>query len=241
MLIPHARDTVHRAWLLRLLSAIADDRDLTEHLRFKGGTCAALRGLLDRFSVDLDFDLLTKEGTPLVRRSLERIFSAIGLTIKDQSAVVPQYFVRYDSPKGHRNTIAVDITVPPSAANTYEVVRFPDIDRFIPCHTIPTMVAHKLVTPLDRFALHGSVAGRDIYDIHHFLFNGFPWNEAVIRERTGYSLAVFFRTLHDFIEKRVTQTIVDQDLNTLVTSEEFQRMRTRLKQETLSLIRAASE
>ncbi len=241
MLILHARDTVHRAWLLRLLSAIADDRVLREHLRFKGGTCAALRGFLDRFSVDLDFDLLSKKAISVVRSSLERIFADLALTIKDQSTVVPQYFVRYESPKGQRNTIAIDITVPPSTANVYEVVRFSDIDRFLPCHTVSTMVAHKLVTPLDRFAQHGTIAGRDIYDIHHFLFHGLPWNEAVIRERTGNSLPDFFSTLHHFIEKRVTQTIVDQDLNTLLPPEEFKRMRTCLKQETLSLIRTASK
>lgn len=237
MLIPSPSDTVHRSWMLRLLSAIADDRTLMGMLRFKGGTCAAMRNLLDRFSVDLDFDLLRTEDVSIARAHLETIFAELHLTIKDSSKNVPQYFLRYDAPENARNTIALDITVPPPKSNEHEVIYFADIDRFIPCQTIATMVSNKLVTPLDRFAKHGTIAGRDIYDIHHFLFNGLPWNGAVIEERTGLSASAFFTKLHDFIEKRVTQTVLDQDLNTLLLPEEFQRVRHLLKGETLGLVR----
>lgn len=236
MLIPHKGDTVHRAWLLRLLSAIADDRTLMTYLRFKGGTCAAMRNLLDRFSVDLDFDLLAQSDIPAVRHRLEAIFTHLDLTIKDQSKVVPQYFLRYESHDRQRNTIALDITVPPPRANEYEIVRLADIDRFVPCQTIATMVANKLVTPIDRFAKQGTLAGRDIYDIHQFLFLGLPWNAAVIQERSGTSAKTFFKRLHQFIAKRVTQTVIDQDLNTLLPLDQFQKIRQLLKQETLSLL-----
>ena len=238
MLIPHTRDTVHRAWMLRLLSGIADDRTLTGMLRFKGGTCAAMRNLLDRFSVDLDFDLLSKEEIPIARERLESIFSKLHLTIKDQSKTVPQYFLRYDAPKGGRNTIALDITVPPPVSNKYETVRFIDIDRFLPCQTVATMVANKLVTPLDRFEKHGTIAGRDIYDIHHFLFQGLPWEAAVIEERTGMSMQKFLRSLHTFIDAHVTQTVIDQDLNILLPPQAFHQIRRILKQETLTLLRS---
>ncbi len=240
MLIPNTTDTIHRAWLLRLLSAIADDRALMAMLRFKGGTCAAMRNLLDRFSVDLDFDLLSPGDISVARERLESVFSSLGLEIRDQSRTVPQYFLRYDAEGGRRNTIAFDITVPPPAANEYEVVRFADIDRFIPCQTIATMVANKLVTPLDRFARHGTIAGRDIYDIHHFLFHGLAWNAAVIVERTGMTGQDFFRSLRDFVEKHVTQTVIDQDLNMLLSPEQFRRVRLTLKDETLTQLRQRS-
>lgn len=237
MLIPNAHDAVHRAQMLRLLSAIADDRTLMSMLFFKGGTCAAMRDLLDRFSVDLDFDLRSKEDIPVARKHLEKIFSELDLTIKDQSKVIPQYFLRYDAGGGSRNTIALDITVPPPKANEHEVVRFSDIDRFLPCQTIATMVANKLVTPLDRFEKHGTIAGRDIYDIHHFLTHGLSWNTGVIEERTKMSVEKFFKMLHDFIQKHVTQTVIDQDLNALLLPKQFQQIRRTLKQETLALLR----
>lgn len=237
MLIPHPRDAIHRSWMLRLLSAIADDRMLMGCLRFKGGTCAAMRDLLDRFSVDLDFDLLSMKDIPSVRNHLEVIFSNLHLRIKDKSAVVPQYFLHYDSGEGPRRNIALDVTLPPPKANTYEIVHFPDIDRSISCQTIPTMVANKLVTPIDRFSKHGAVAGRDIYDIHHFLFHGLPCEIAVIEERTAMSRRRFFRSLRDFIADHVTQTIIDQDLNPLLLPEQFRRIRKILKEETLMLLR----
>jgi predicted nucleotidyltransferase component of viral defense system len=237
MLIPHKRDTVHRSWLLRLLSAIADNRVLMMHLRFKGGTCAAMRNLLDRFSVDLDFDLLSPDDISIVRHHLENIFTELHLSVKDQSSTVPQYFLHYDAPSGLRNTIALDITVPPPKSNEYETIRLPDIDRFVPCQTIATMVANKLVTPLDRFEKHGTIAGRDIYDIHHFLFQGLPWNTAVIEERSGVSLPMFCRSLLDFIAENVTQTVIDQDLNIVLQPKQFKAIRRSLKQETLALLR----
>lgn len=237
MLIPSVRDTVHRAWMLRLLSAIADDRPLCSSLCFKGGTCAAMRALLDRFSVDLDFDLLSLRDIPTTRRRLERIFKRLHLTIKDQSKEVPQYFLRYDAEGGKRSTIALDITVPPPKSNEYEIVHFADIDRFLPCQTVGTMVANKLVTPLDRFEKHGTIAGRDVYDIHHFLFQGLPWNTAVIEERSGMKTPQFVCTLREFIDAHVTQTVIDQDLNPLLPPAEFRRIRRILKQETLNLLR----
>jgi predicted nucleotidyltransferase component of viral defense system len=237
MLIPQKRDTLHRAWLFRLLSAIADDRTLLQTLRFKGGTCAAMLGLLNRFSVDLDFDLPGGgENIPLVRSHLETIFSTLGLKIKDSSTVVPQYFLQYDSPSNTRNTIALDITFPPPKSNAYTTVKLEDIDRFLPCQSIPTMVANKLVTPLDRFQKHGSIAGRDIYDIHAFLLQDLPVSFDVIQERTALSPKQFCKKLSTFIDQKVTQTILDQDLNTLLPPKEFQRIRPFLQEETVRLV-----
>lgn len=237
MLIPSPHDAVHRSELLRLLSAIADDRELMTMMRFKGGTCAAMRNLLERFSVDLDFDLLSLEQIVTARKHLEAIFSRLQLTIKDQSKTVPQYFLRYDAAGSKRSIIALDITVPPPKSNEYETVHLSDIDRFVPCQTVATMVANKLVTPLDRFARHGTIAGRDIYDIHHFLSAGLAWNAAVIEERTGMSVPKFFRALGDFIDERVTKTVIDQDLNVLLPAVQFRKIRHTLKVETLNLLR----
>jgi hypothetical protein len=142
---------------------------------------------------------------------------------------------------GERNTIALDITTLTPKANVYEPVHLPDIDRIVSCQTVPTMVAHKLVTPLDRFQLHGSIAGRDFYDIHRFLLQDLPWNTAVIEERTGKTVAEFLPNLIAFIEKHVTQTVIDQDINLLLPARTFQEVRLGLKTETLALLRRREE
>lgn len=239
MLIPRREDAVHKAWLLRLLTAICEQPMLSQNLGFKGGTCAALRGFLERFSIDLDFDLLTKsEGIKSVRNELERIFIDLGLVIKDKSSKVPQYFVKYPSKDpGKRNTIKIDILFPPPKANKYEMVNLPEPDRVVKCQTLETMVANKLIALIERYERTGKIAGRDIFDVHHFLMQGYSYDKEIIIELRKISIPDFFRQLINFVEKHVNNTIIDQDLNHLLPDKEFQAIRKILKTETLVLLK----
>ena len=98
------------------------------------------------------------------------------------------------------------------------------------------MFANKLVAVLDRFERNNSIAGRDIYDIHHFFLNGYDYNKDVIAERTGLNLIDFFKKLSDFISEHVTETILNQDLNPLIPYEQFNKFRKVLKRETLMFL-----
>lgn len=240
MLLPKPTDAVHKAWLFRLLSAISDDTFLVGNLMFKGGTCASMRGIIDRFSVDLDFDLISREDIDEVRQRLENIFKKLGLEIKDKSKNVPQYFLKYENKIGHRNTLKLDITFPPPKSNDYEPVRFTEIDRIINCQTVPTMFSNKLVAIMERFEKFGTIAGRDIFDVHTFFINGFKYKPEIIEERTGGSVKIFMKELIVFIEKNVTQTVIDQDLNTLLPKEKFSRVRLVLKKEVLMFLKEYS-
>ena len=76
MILPNKKDAIHKAWLYRLLSAIYDNKALAQYLYFKGGTCAAMLGWLDRFSIDLDFDCKAKGKDMLqLRKELESVFA----------------------------------------------------------------------------------------------------------------------------------------------------------------------
>lgn len=237
MILPKPEDAIHKAWLYRLLSEICDNTILANSLYFKGGTCAAMLGLLDRFSIDLDFDFTAdKNDVKTVKQNLENIFKKIGLEIKDQSKLVPQYFLRYDAPKNKRNTIKIDVTMPPPKSNIYEPREFREIDRIIMCQTKETMFANKLVALIDRYEKNNSIAGRDVYDIHHFFLQGVRYHELVILERRKKTLPVFFRELIAFIEKRVTNTVLTQDLNTLLPYEKFRRIKNVLKNETIMFL-----
>lgn len=238
MILPHNKDAIHKAWMYRLLVAIADDAFLVTHLRFKGGTCAAMREFIDRFSVDVDFDLIDENKIREVQTHLEKIFKKLGLGIKDKSQKAPQYFLRYplDGSENMRNTLKLDIAFPPPKNNTYELVRLDEIDRIMNCHTIETMFANKLTTPLQRFEQHGSIAGRDFFDIHTFFLRGYSYNEKVIFEKTEKSPSQLIQILKKFIEQRVTQTHIDEDLNTLLKPDDFKKIRKVLKPEVLMFL-----
>jgi len=99
------------------------------------------------------------------------------------------------------------------------------------------MVANKLVAPLDRFEKKGSIAGRDIFDIHSFLLQGFSYNKNVIIERRNQNVHDFFDRLINFIDKRITMKVIDQDLNPLLPIKKYRKIRKNLKNETILLLK----
>lgn len=236
MIVVRPEDSLHKAQLLRVLTEILDSPLLSQSLYFKGGTCASLLGLLDRFSIDLDFDLKPKINESKIREKFHLLFRKMNLEIKNESKNTLEFFLKYQSPPRKRNTLKIDALPLAAKSNIYAPFYLAEIDRTAICQTKETLVANKLVTPLDRYKKHRNIAGRDIYDIHHFLINGYSYNQAVIKERTDLSLADFFKTLENFVQKHLTQTIIDEDLNTLLPFENFKRIRKILKQETLMLI-----
>ena len=237
MMTLNPQDAIHKAWLYRVLIAIVDNSNLHD-LYFKGGTCAAMAGFLDRFSVDLDFDYVGDQKHLLkVRHELEKTFKNLGLEIKDASKKVPQFFLKYPTKDvSDRNTLKIDINFPPPKTNIYEPIKLVDISRVVICQNIATMFANKLVAVIDRFERNNSIAGRDIYDIHYFFLNGYNYNNEVIIERTGLSLIDFFKKLSDFISKYITDTILNQDLNPLIPYEKFNKLRKVLKRETIMFL-----
>ncbi len=236
--IPNKSAAIHKAWLYRVLEAIADNSAIAAVLYFKGGTCASMLGWLDRFSVDLDFDYVgMKSDIPKVRKVLEIIFSTLGLSIKDASKNGIQYFLKYDNEPDTRNTLKIDVAFPIPRSNTYAPQRFIEIDRVLNCQTIETMFANKLVTVMERYKKNGEIAGRDIYDIHHFFMKGYSYSSEVIHDRVGLSSNEFFETLVAFIEKEVTDKIIIEDLGSLLTTKEFSGIRKILKREVLMIIR----
>ena len=85
MITPRKEDTYHKIQLYRLLKGVIDDGEISSHLCFKGGTCAALLDRLDRFSLDLDFDLLPETDRGMLKKRFHRLFQTLQLEIKDES------------------------------------------------------------------------------------------------------------------------------------------------------------
>lgn len=241
MILVRPEDAMHKAQLLRLLTEIADNRLLAANLYFKGGTCAGMLGMLDRFSVDLDFDLKPDADKAKLRREFHLIFKQLELEIKDESKKALEFFVKYKNLPGQRNTIKIDALEMVVKANQYQPVYLAEIDRTLTCQTQETIFANKLVAPFDRYKRHHSIAGRDFYDIRHFFYQGYRYNLEIIKERTGQNRKNFFKALKRFIETRITSTVIDEDLNTLLPTEVFQKARKTLKTELLMFISEETE
>ena len=227
---------IHKAWLIRVLTEIADDPEMSSNLRFKGGTCAAMLGFLDRFSVDLDFDVAANANEKILRQKFHTIFKKFDLEIKQESKKALEFWVKYEAPANSRNTIKIDALNWQVKANKYAPQYLSEIDRFMTCQTIETMFANKLVAVWDRWRKSKSIAARDIYDIHHFYLQNFTYLPDIIEERTQMSVKKYLVWLSDFIREHITEKLIDEDLNTLVSPEQFKKIRKTLKQETLNLL-----
>ncbi len=225
-------DIIHKFQLQRLLVAIVDNPIISQDIYFKGGTCAAMLGYLDRFSVDLDFDLKTKSDALKIRREFEKLFRDLNFKIDNNNDQTLFYILKYKA-LSKRNTLKLSVFEDFVKSNDYKAVKLVEIDRLVNCQTIESMFANKLVAPVDRFQKHHKIAGRDIYDIHYFFSRGFNFKNEIIEERMKIDVESYIKILIDFIKIEVTDKILTEDLNTLLPYDKFKKIRKKLKQETL--------
>lgn len=219
------QDAIHKMRLLRLLTEILDDTLLSRNLYFKGGTAASMLGFLDRFSVDLDFDIKRDYPGTQIRKRLYEIFKKQDLQIITQSKSTLFFNLKYPSAARSRNSIHLSIIEDYPKSNEYKSFYLPEIDRTAYCQTIETMFANKLVALTDRYNKYKTLAGRDIYDIHHFFMKGYRYNDNVISERTGLSAKEYLQKLIGFIQKNISHTVINEDLNSLLPYDEFMKIR----------------
>ncbi|KKT48026.1 MAG: hypothetical protein UW37_C0001G0031 [Candidatus Gottesmanbacteria bacterium GW2011_GWA2_44_17] len=236
MILPKRGDALHKGQLFRLLTEILDS-SIAKNIYFKGGSAATMLGFLDRFSVDLDFDLKPKVDKKVIDKNLRKIFQELDLKISQKSHQSLFYLLKYSAQPGSRNSIKLSLIDTALKSNIYSSFYLAEIDRFAFCQTPDTMFTNKLVAVTDRYKKHRMIAGRDIYDIHHFFLSGFHYNEEIIQERTSKQSADYFKDLIKFIDTKVTDKIISEDLSFLLTYEKFQLARKVLKRETLMFLK----
>lgn len=235
MILPRKEDVYHKIQLLRLLTEILDS-DVSQYLYFKGGTAATMMGVLDRFSLDLDFDVASKVKDKFIDKSLRKIFEKLLLKIDRKSPRTLFYVLKYPSKPYLRNTLKLSLIDKPLKSNKYAPFYLPEIDRFAICQTKETMFANKLVAVLDRYQKYKTIAGRDLYDIHYFFLHGYDYIKEIIVERTGKQPKDYLKDLFEFIRKKVNEKAMSEDLSFLLPYEKFQMIRRVLKKEILMML-----
>lgn len=238
MITNRPQDIVHKVHLLRVLTEIVDNPILSQSLYFKGGTCASMMNILDRFSVDLDFDINPETDEKILRSEFHQIFKKLDYSLNQESQKALEFFLKYKNDPNQRNTLKIDALNFQVKSNLYAPVFLPEIGRTVNCQTKETIFANKLVAVKDRFDKHQSIACRDLYDIHHFFMTGLHYRPEIIVERTGLSPKKYFEYLINFINHKITQTLIDQDLNTLLPVEQFNKTRKILKSETILFLQS---
>ncbi len=166
--------------MMQVLLGIFRQPELSNVLGFKGGTSLMLFHGLNRFSTDLDFNLLDKSKEEYVYHELHKLLVKFG-TIDDEALKHFGALLVLDYGKGERMLkLEVSNRVYP---DHYEIRSL--LGTNIRVMTLSDMFAHKLC------ALGERITPRDIYDVWFFLQNRTEINEEIVRLRTGLSVSEY--------------------------------------------------
>ncbi len=211
----------HAQILKNILKDIYTDKYLQTSLAFKGGSCLYMFYGLDRFSVDLDFNLKTENFDP---DKITKILKNY-ININDQSNKRFTWFW-LGSYEENKQKIKLEISkrdYPDKYINKdfYGIT----ISIMEPSY----MFAHKLCAITDRKVLQN----RDLYDAHFMFKKGFEINEEIIMIRTGKTKKEYFAYLVKYINDNVNSQNIIEGLGELLNSSQKDSVRATLRRDIL--------
>jgi len=226
--------TQHQTNLTNILLEIYKNSALGPFLGFKGGTAARLFYRLPRFSVDLDFDLITP--MPAESETLNHLIKtmtqllAAKYQIKDQSRKYATLFWLVSYGAG-LTKIKLEVSTRINLFNHYSSIPF--YGTTVKILTIEDMIAHKLVALTDR----KTVANRDLFDAHYFLSlpEAAQINYEIIKQRTGKNPEKFYRDLIKFLNRIKTKNVL-AGLGEVLTEAQKDRVKAKLIIELTGLV-----
>lgn len=192
--------TKHKNILLRILKDIYSDTKLSSSLGFKGGTAAFLFYDLERFSVDIDLDLLDADKKDYVFKKIKEIAQKYG---KLKEAEEKRYTLFYKiSYEDDLMNIKIEINLR-DFGSEYEIKQYLGIPMKVMVKK--DMFAHKLVAMYQRMGQ----ANRDIYDVWFFLKNDWPINKEIVEDRVSMSFKDFINECIDSLEEMPNRGILN--------------------------------
>src|SRR3990172_5905605 len=220
----------HRTILIYILKDIYTDAGIGPLLGFKGGTAAYLFYNLNRFSVDLDFDLLDSTKENLVFEKIKSILEVYGSVVEARKKRFSFfYLLSYNNKIQHAYNIKVEINRR-NFGSKYEVKSYLGIPMKVMVRE--DMVAHKLVAMVERFGK----TNRDIFDVWFFLKNNWLINEKIIEARTGMPMRQFLPKCIDLLEKMPDRGILS-GIGELLDAKQKLWAKEKLRNETIFLLK----
>lgn len=225
---------VHKNILLKILKDVYTNSSLGPVLGFKGGTAAFLFYNLNRFSVDLDFDLLSQEKEDYVFAELKKILGNYGIlkqAVKKRYNLL--YILSYSGKEQGAQNIKVEINRR-DFGSKYDLKSYLGISMKVMVRE--DMFAHKLCAMYERIGK----TNRDIFDVWYFLQNEWPVNRKIVEDRTGMKFKDFLQTSINLLEEMKGHNILS-GIGELLDEKQKDWVRTKLKDETIFLLKVRLE
>lgn len=219
--------TKHKNILIKILKDIYQDAALGPIFGFKGGTAAYLFYGLNRFSVDLDFDLLQEAAEDKVFKKMTAILGRYG-TVKESRKKRFTLFFLLSYEAGAR-TIKVEINRR-TFGSKYGLRSYFGISMLV--MEKEDMFAHKFVAMTERMGK----ANRDIFDVWFFLQNDWPVNEKIVEKRTGMTFKNFLKKSIDALGAMNDHHILS-GIGELLDAKQKAWVKANLRKETIFLLK----
>ena len=213
----------HRKNMYDILMDISNS-PLKNYIAFKWWTLCFFVYGLDRFSTDLDFDIIKehKDIVPLMREILKKYGK-----IKDEYDKKYTNFFLLDYWAGDQS-IKIELSKRKQPQDRYEIINFFGTNML--AMTKDCIFANKLVATSERYK------NRDLFDIYFFYKNNFPINKELIVQRTGWSYKQLLEKLKQEIPKHYSTNSLLAEMWELVTEKQKHFIKNKLIDAVLGLI-----
>ena len=223
--------SIHKNIQLQILKEIYTATTIAPHLGFKGGTAALMFYDLNRFSVDLDFDLLDENKEKEVFERILKIAKGYGeireSRIKRYNLLI---ILSYDS-NAQNIKIEVNRRV---FGSRYELKTLLGISMLVMVRE--DMFANKLMAMYERIGK----TSRDVFDVYFFAKNNWPINKEIVEKRASMSYRETVEKCIKILEKMNNRNILD-GLGDFLTESQKDWARAKLQDEIIFLLKARLE
>lgn len=222
---------VHKTILFQILKDIYSNTTIAPFLGFKGGTATLMFYNLDRFSIDIDLDLLDESQEDEVFTEIIKIIKKYGILKEEYKKRFNLFFLISYEDKDHNIKIEINRR---QFDSKYELKTYLGVSMLV---MVPEdLFAHKLMAMHERIGK----TSRDIYDVWFFLSNRFPINKEIVEKRSGMSFNQLLRKCVLQLKRFNNSQILD-GLGELLTSSQKNWAKAKLKEETISLLKLRLE
>lgn len=219
--------STHKTILFQILKDIYSDTTIAPFLGFKGGTASLMFYGLDRFSVDLDFDLLDENKEDEVFEKITKIVKKYGTLKESYRKRFNLFFLLSYEEKGRNVKVEINRR---QSGSKYEIKTYLGVSMLA---MVPEdMFAHKFMAMYERFGK----TSRDIYDVWFFLSHRFPINKEIVEKRSKIPFNQFLIKCIDLLEKMNNNRILD-GIGELLTPSQKDWVKAKLKNEVIALLK----
>ncbi|MDP3996866.1 MAG: nucleotidyl transferase AbiEii/AbiGii toxin family protein [bacterium] len=226
--------SIHKNIQLQILKEIYTDTTISSHLGFKGGTAALMFYDLNRFSVDLDFDLLDQSDEAKEKEIFEKILKIAQGYGEIRESRIKRYnlliIFSYD-PKAQNVKIEVNRR---EFGSRYELKTLLGISMLVMVRE--DMFANKIMAMYERVGK----TSRDVFDVYFFTKNNWPINRDIVEQRAKLSFKEVLVKSIELLEKMDNRHILD-GLGEFLTESQKDWARAKLRTETIFLLKARLE